>query len=571
MRQFALLTLLLTGLPSSAQSPASQIPVPTIRANTRMILLSVIATDKSGPVTDLTANEFSVLENGKPQKLASFAFEQPTLTQQKVEKPLPPNVYTNRPTYLTPSGPLTILLLDALNTQATDQTYFRRELLQYLANQVRPGQRLAVFALGEQLHLLQNFTSDPALLRGAVEGFTAKTSIELQQDDVFVPPAPKDITQALGYLRMLRTLKQLQADHGEMTTNQRVAETLAAFRTIARSVAGYPERKNLVWVSSSFPLVYQPQLALTFDTTRPVFYRAYEREMRETANIMGDAQISIYPVDPRGLVGAEIVDASKPMLDELGRPYTGSVLREVVNRSSEDRLNDQTSMQEVADLTGGRAFLNRNDIDNAVALSVADGSVYYTLAYYPANKAWHGEFRTIHIRVARKGVQLRYRSGYYATDASQEPRTRDAELVQALRSDAPPATMVIFDAKVLPATSTLPAPESLTTKYLIGFMVDTRTLSSEPQPNGGHRFSLEFHAAAFSPDGSLVAHTDTQVNTYASRASYERIRDDGLPFHTSLQLPPGRYQLRLVVRDIRTGYLGSLDVPLVIAEPAPAD
>ena len=254
MRKFVLLALLLTGLPSPAQSPASQIPVPTIRANTRMILLSVIATDKSGPVTDLTANEFSVLENGRPQKLATFAFEQPTLTEQKVEKPLPPNVYTNRPTYLTPSGPLTILLLDALNTQATDQTYFRRELLQYLANQVRPGQRLAVFALGEQLHLLQNFTSDPALLRGAVEGFTAKTSIELQQDDVFVPSAPKDITQAPGYLRMLRTLKQLQADHGEMTTNQRVAETLAAFRTIARSVAGYPERKNLVWVSSSFPL-----------------------------------------------------------------------------------------------------------------------------------------------------------------------------------------------------------------------------------------------------------------------------------------------------------------------------
>ena len=251
---------------------------------------------------------------------------------------------------------------------------------------------------------------------------------------------------------MLRTLKQLQADHGEMTTNQRVAETLAAFRTIARSVAGYPERKNLVWVSSSFPLVYQPQLALTFDTTRPVFYRTYEREMRETANIMGDAQISIYPVDPRGLVGAEIVDASKPM---TGRNRKGPIRRcrysgNSVNRSSDDRLNDQTSMQEVADLTGGRAFLNRNDINNAVALSVADGSSYYTLAYYPANKAWHGEFRTIHIRVARKGVQLRYRSGYYATDASQEPRTRDAELVQALRSDAPPATMVIFDAKVLP-------------------------------------------------------------------------------------------------------------------------
>jgi hypothetical protein len=99
-------------------------------------------------------------------------------------------------------------------------------------------------------------------------------------------------------------------------------------------------------------------------------------------------------------------------------------------------------------------------------------------------------------------------------------------------------------------------------------MVDTRTLTSEPLANGGHHFYLEFHAAAFSPDGTLAAHTDTQVNTWASRDTYAGIREDGLPFQTSLQLYPGRYLLRLVVRDIRTGYLGSVDVPLVIKETA---
>src|SRR4029077_17038431 len=141
-----------------------------------MILLSVIATDKSGPVTDLSASDFSVLENGKPQKLAAFAFEKPALSEKKAANPLPPNVYTNRPAYLTPSGPLTILLLDGLNTQANDQTYFRADMLQYLTADSRPGQRLAVFALAEQLHLLQDFTSDPDLLRRAVGSFTAKTS-----------------------------------------------------------------------------------------------------------------------------------------------------------------------------------------------------------------------------------------------------------------------------------------------------------------------------------------------------------------------------------------------------------
>jgi VWFA-related protein len=564
----AILTMLLTGLYLQAQTPASQIPVPTIRANTRMILVSVIATDKSGAVTDLTAHDFTVLENGKPQKLAAFSFEKPPLAEQKAADPLPPYVYTNRTSYLRPSGPLTILLLDALNTQAPDQSYFRRELLRYLANQVRPGQRLAVVVLGAKLHLLQDFTSDPELLRSAIDSFTAKTSQELQQNEISVPPPPREDRSTASYLQMLSALQQLQADRGETMANQRVAATLAAFRTIARSVAGYPGRKNLVWVSSSFPLVYQTQLGFTFETTRPVFYRTYEREMRQTANLMGDAQISIYPVDARGLVGSEIVDASKPMTDERGRAYTGSELGELINRSGDERVNAQGGMEELADLTGGRAFFNRNDIDNAVALSVADGSSYYTLAYYPTNKAWHGEFRKIHITVARKGVHLRYRNGYYATDGSGEPRSRDAELIQALRSDGLPATMVIFDAKVLPAPMELPVSEYLTRKYLIGFMVDTRTLTSEPLANGGHHFYLEFHAAAFSPDGTLAAHTDTQVNTWASRDTYAGIREDGLPFQTSLQLYPGRYLLRLVVRDIRTGYLGSVDVPLVIKETA---
>jgi VWFA-related protein len=549
--------------------PSSQLPFPTIRAGTRMILVTVVATDKNGPVTDLTADDFSLLEDGKAQKLSAFSFERQMLAEEKSGTPIPPGVYTNRPGYLRPAGPLTILLMDALNTPTQDQTYFRRELLHYLENQVKPGQRLAIFVLGPDLHLLQDFTSDISLLRHAVEGFTPHTSIQLAQEEFIAPRPPKEVRSAAAYLAMLRTMKQVAADRGEVTANQKAALTLAAFRTIARSVTGYPGRKNLVWVSSSFPLSYQADLAFTGENSRITFYRNYQRDIRETANVMGDAQVSIYPVDARGLAGAEIVDASKPMTDELGNAYTGTTLANVVSRSSDERLNAQSSMQEVASLTGGRAFMNRNDIDNAVALSVADGSSYYTLAYYPGNKAWHGEFRRISLKVTRPGVHLRYRNGYYAADASQEPHSRDVELVQALRSDAPPATMVIFDAKVVPAATELPSSAYLKKKFLIDFMVDTRTVSSQPQFNGGRHFNLEFHAVAFTPDGTVAAHDDTQMNTWASRASYESISSEGLPFHTSLELAPGRYQVKLVVRDTRTGYLGTLDVPLVIDEPAP--
>jgi VWFA-related protein len=572
VRNLASVALALTGLFLQAQTPPSELPVPTIRANTRMIVINVVATDKAGAVTDLTADDFSVTEDGNPQKLSAFGFEKPALSEQTGAEPLPPNVYTNRPSYLRPSGPLTILLLDSLNTQVQDQIYFRRELLRYVKNQVRPGQRLAVFVLGEELHMLQDFTSDPELLRRAVENYTAKESLELAQDVLIAAPAPREPKGSAGYLQTLRMLKELGADHGEITANQRVAGMLAAFRTIARSVAGYSGRKNLVWVSGSFPLTYQVQRGLLVDqnasNSEISFYRSYQREIRQTANIMGDAQIAIYPVDARGLPGAESVDASQSMTDELGHSYTGPALAEVVTRSSNERLNAEASMKEVAGLTGGKAFVNRDDIENAVALSVEDGSSYYTLAYYPSKKAWHGEFRKISVKVARKGVQLRYRNGYFATDAGQELQTRDVELVQALRSDAPPATMVIFDARVLPARLELPESAYATRKYLIDFMVDPRTLSSEVLPDGGHHFNLEFHAVAFASDGTLVAHQDAQLNRWASPASYEWTLVDGLPLHTSLELGAGTYHLRLVVRDIRTGYLGTVDVPLVVEQPA---
>src|SRR5258708_23455976 len=122
---------------------------------------------------------------------------------------------------------------------------------------------------------------------------------------------------------MLGILKEDGADRGEVTTSQRVAATLAAFRTIARTVAGSPGRKNLIWVSGSFPLTYIPDLALISEPSYLVYYRTYQREIRQTANVMGDAQISIYPVDARGLAGAEAIgDASNPTTDELRERYT---------------------------------------------------------------------------------------------------------------------------------------------------------------------------------------------------------------------------------------------------------
>ena len=120
--------VLLAGLAMSGQQPprSANVPATVLRVTTRLVLVDVVVTDKSGnPVTDLTRDDFTLLENSKPQRIATFSLENPGGSVQQVAAPppLPPNVFTNKPEYRLPPGPLTVLLLDALNTPMQDQAY----------------------------------------------------------------------------------------------------------------------------------------------------------------------------------------------------------------------------------------------------------------------------------------------------------------------------------------------------------------------------------------------------------------------------------------------------------------
>ena len=134
----------------------------TIKSVSRLVVVDTIVTDSSGqPLRGLKAEDFTVVEDGKPQKLALFSEEEPNTTTLAAHPPLPPNVFTNRPEYSNPTGALTVILLDGLNTPTQDQAYAREQLLKYLASQQDSTQRIAILALGNSLSLLQDFTSDP--------------------------------------------------------------------------------------------------------------------------------------------------------------------------------------------------------------------------------------------------------------------------------------------------------------------------------------------------------------------------------------------------------------------------
>src|SRR4051812_24000232 len=170
MRRVTLILLagLLVTIPFLAQQPDAAKPdvTPTIRANTRMVVVDAIITDASGkPVTDLKPEEIKVEENGKEQKLVGAELVNPGAEPPEA---LPETIYSNRPEVNAPKGTYTILLIDALNTPFDNMAFGRQQLLKYAATQLRPGQRIAVYALGTQLFRLQSFTDDPQLLAQAI-------------------------------------------------------------------------------------------------------------------------------------------------------------------------------------------------------------------------------------------------------------------------------------------------------------------------------------------------------------------------------------------------------------------
>src|SRR5919108_2389683 len=144
MRKFMSFILCLipafTPVAALAQQPEpAQNATPALRVQTRVVLVDVIATDNSGkPVTDLKPEDFNVEESGHKQKVAFFSLEQQAQAEQTPE--LPAGVYSNRPEYNSPGGPMTVVLIDSLNTPVRNQMWLRDQLIRYVAYQLNKGQ-----------------------------------------------------------------------------------------------------------------------------------------------------------------------------------------------------------------------------------------------------------------------------------------------------------------------------------------------------------------------------------------------------------------------------------------------
>jgi VWFA-related protein len=571
--------------PNQAQAPASatekeQKPAPVyesatvLKSITRLVVVDVVATNGDGAVTDLKQDDFTVLEDGKEQKIRVFNFQQPQLhtnqpgaTAVAASKP-PENVYSNVARF-SASSSLNILLLDALNTNLPHQAYVRDQMIRYL-QKMPEGQPVAVYMLSTKLTLLQDFTDDPEVLKKVAKEIKTNMSPLLDNpaggsDAELLPAGLAD--SGLMPAQMLSAMQSFEQERVAFQTDLRMTYTLNALTSIARALSGYPGRKNLIWISEAFPLSIDPNMELSGDTFAGT--RNYGPQIAEAADSLIDAQIAMYPIDARGLVPSSLFDASNSGRDKFGRSLSrpGRMIT-ALNTESAQLQSVHGAMQEMADRTGGKAFYNTNGIDAAIHKSIEDGSTYYTLAYYPENKNWNGKFRKIHVKVNRSGVKLRYRLGYYAVDprafAEKNQKQQDSAFALALSPDSPIATGLPFSALVMPPVEATPKT------VRVNFAVDPHAISFEHLPDGLQHATVECTIQAFSAKGKLVRGELTTVKAALKPDTFSKVMQDMFPCQQSIDLEPGKYYLRLGVRDNRTGLIGTTNAKVAVASVAPA-
>jgi VWFA-related protein len=550
-----------------AQQADSEQPV--FQLQVRRVPVDVVVLDKAGnPVRGLTKDDFIVKEDGNAEHVLSFdTFDgsKPDFVPPHTPA-LPANTFLNLPT-TAERGPLYILYYDMVNTPVEDQEMFRSELLKFI-DRAQAGTRIALFVNASGLHLLQGFTSDHALLREAV----------LRNGRG--PHMPKIFMYGDNYGR---------ADVGGCLSN---------LKFISDYLSGIPGRKNLIWLSSIFPIPVSPTLtnpSQAFASQGPPSFGVgagggpqvldlteLEREnIERTYAAMMRSQIALYPVDVRGVMGASAED-----------PHEAA-----------NAMIDHQNMDTIASATGGRAFYGSNHESDLMDEAIGHGESYYTLSYAPTNTKFDGSERRIEVTLAKKGdYRLTYRRVYYAVSdegmpdqkkkkdelqtrfleaKSQDtlwanithgaPMLHDLLFTAHLATEGVPhmATAEQMDAlqdapdyfltrKKKSATQKPPAPIKLQ-KYVIDYgVIDSRLKAMAAQHD--KPATLEFAAAAYNDEGRLL---NSMLNQgvppeKSGKSVFHAVQE--------LEVPPGAAFIRLAVRDTATNRTGTLEVRLPLKD-----
>jgi VWFA-related protein len=539
----------LPALPSAepAEPPA---PLPVIRVTTRLVEVHVVVKDRQGrPVQGLTREDFTLLELGKPQPITNFSAETGSAHGGSAGD-----------TAANQSRAATAILFDRLNTHPENQGYARRQIVSFLKEgDLGAG---ALYVLDSRLRVLADFAQGAAALERDLGRTPDRASVQL---DASEPGAPEQLSSRFKWVE--QDLARTDRAVAELALQARAELTLAALESIGHHFANAKGRKSLIWVSDGFPL----SVGMSGDDliARAVRERYmppgstfhFNERIARAARALTDANVAVYPVEARGVAAVGGMQAATTgagfSTEDGGRnprsPQPGETQRWRSKQHDFERslpaavIEMRGAMDALARNTGGRAFLESNDIAAGVRAAFEDAESVYVLAFQPGHGEWNGAFRRIEVRVNRPGVSVRHRTGYFAISAGKEtPQERERALREACSSPLDAAGIRL---------------EARLTGRTVALAIDAAGLVIEDSGSvftGGFDTLFEQQAA----DGRALNAVLVERPLRLTRQAFQHTVSAGFEVEFTLAPVAAARILRIAVRDRASGRLGSIRVRL---------
>lgn len=564
----ASITSVAQAAPQNTDKPS---PAPGFTSGTELVMVPTVVTGHDNQaVRGLKREDFSIKENGKAQEIAVFeevtAAPVPAIQRQM---PVKPGAFTNVPQGTTAGAPprATIVVFDLINTDILDLEYGRKQWLEFLDKTVDNTGPIALLRMDMGgIQVIHDFTTDSGVLLAAVRGLRGGNRN---------PGETTDLSAGLEWARgregaggfeaeaakLVTMLDKSEEQYAEVDWLTRVHKTLDCWRAIAEAYRVVPGRKAFVWVSGGF--IFNPEGL----KASPTLYEKY----MNTWQAMTDANLAMYTIDARGLVNPDfkygIYAASSPppsVAQIRGGFQTQPAQAQSALSSSWVHSDILQTMKVFADQTGGRAIYGTNDLVGGFRRAMNDSDHYYMLGFYRNRQDSKPGWRKLTVSVQASGAQVRARTGYYVRTAGAEAALRENDIKMAVNTP--------LEMTAIPLTARFGAvtPGAKPGEKRVAFELVMPPNFAQVDEEKNSYVLLDFAAVAVpekeasTGKAKIVDQTRQTLEANLRPEPLARFRAQGMTYPNSLNLPPGKYTVRFVVRDGLTGRMGSVTAPLKV-------